>query len=126
VRVERRGQFVTADVGASITRASLQNGVFEVDVVLTNNGGQAWLNPVSLAVVGISSSTNDVVVINADNGGPGTSPAEAAVFGYAAQVGADEQLSPGETSAPRTLRFADPSNQLFTFQVQVTAYRNPE
>jgi hypothetical protein len=118
VRVERRVAAVAPEVTAAITRASLAAGVFEVDLVLTNEGDRALLNPVTLAVVGIDSS-GTVRVINADDGGSGTGPEEPAVFGYAAQVG-DESLDPGETSAPRTLRFADPDHELFTFEVQVT------
>jgi len=73
-------------------------------------------------VVGITGGSEGIRVINADNGGSGTSPADPARFGYAAQMG-DDAFAPGEASAPRTLRFADPDGQLFTFQAETRAYR---
>jgi hypothetical protein len=124
VRVERRTQVEASGVRVVVTRAALAGGVFEVDAVLRNDSGAAVLNPVRLEVVGITSPNGDVTVANADNGGIGTSAAAAAAFGYAAEVG-DEVLAPGESSAARTLRFHDPSGDMFNFQYRVVGYARP-
>jgi subtilisin family serine protease len=124
VQVDHRVEFVAENVDVVVTEASLQNGVFEALTVLTNNSATALLNPVSLEIIGIDSPTGDVRVINADNNGGGTSPADVAIFSYAGPV-LGEELSPGETSWARMLRFADPSNVLFSFEARVRAYRRP-
>lgn len=122
VQVDRRvAADVTPTVTPAVTRAALADGVFEVDVTLTNDGPEALLNPIRLEVVGIN-GPSDVRAINADNGAGGTSNADAAVYDYSAQVGA-ETLAPGETSAARTLRFADPSSEMFSFEVRVIAHQ---
>ncbi|HEV8238619.1 MAG TPA: S8 family serine peptidase [Thermoanaerobaculia bacterium] len=120
VTVERRQPVdATGTTRATISRTSFSNGVMEVDFVLRNDGSAPLLNPVTLSVVGVSSP--DVRVLNADNGGGGTSRGDAATFSYAANVGG-ETLAPGETSAPRTVRFADPNGELFRADVLVSAY----
>ena len=45
-----------------------------------------------------------------------------ATFDYTAQVGADQQLSPGESTASRRLQFNDPASEMFTFTVAVRGY----
>ena len=87
--------------------------------MLRNDGTSPLSNPVTLSVVGVS--TAGIRVLNADNGGGGTSAADPAKFSYAAMVGG-ETLLPGETSAPRTVRFADPNGDLFRADVLVLAY----
>jgi subtilisin family serine protease len=120
VRVERRQQVdATATTRVMISRTSYSGGVMEVDFVLRNDGTAALSNPVTLSIVGLSSP--GVRVLNADNGGGGTGPGDAAAFSYAAQVGG-ETLAPGETSAARTVRFDDPSGELFRADVLVSAY----
>jgi hypothetical protein len=124
VQVDHRTAFTASGVSVRIIRADLTNGVFEIDAVLVNESEETLLNPVSLEIIGIDSSTGDVRVFNADNNGGGTSEADAAVFSYAGPV-LGEDLTPGETSWSRTLRFADPSNVLFDFEARVNAYRKP-
>ncbi|HET9768728.1 MAG TPA: fibronectin type III domain-containing protein, partial [Thermoanaerobaculia bacterium] len=120
VTVDRRQPIdATGAVTAMISRTSFSGGVMEVDFVLRNDGSTPLLNPVTLSVVGTSSP--NVRVLNADNGGDGTSKDDAATFSYAAEVGG-ETLTPGETSAPRTVRFEDPSGELFRADVLVSAY----
>ena len=109
----------TPTTQVSISRTSFDAGVMEVDFVLRNDGPAPLSNPVTLSVVGVSSP--GVHVLNADNGGGGTSRGDAAAFSYAAMVGG-ETLLPGETSAPRTVRFADPNGDLFRADVLVSAY----
>ncbi len=124
VQVDHRTAFTATGVSVQVVRADLANGVFEVDAVLVNESAETLLNPVSLEIVGIDASTGDVRVINADNNRGGTSEADAAAFSYAGPV-LGEDLTPGETSWSRTLRFADPSNVLFDFQARVNGYRKP-
>ena len=113
---------ITSDVSWRITAASFVDGIFSVDLVLINNSSETFYNPVTLDVVGISSGSGDIRVINADNSGSGTSPADRASFSYASQLG-DDAFAPGEATAARTLRFADPNGQLFTFQAETRAQR---
>ena len=120
VTVDRRQPIdATGMVTTMISRTSFSNGVMEVDFVLRNDGAATLLNPVTLSVIGISS--RNVRVLNADNGGGGTGRDDAARFSYAALVG-EETLQPGETSAPRTVRFDNPSGELFQADVLVSAY----
>jgi subtilisin family serine protease len=120
VTVDRRQAIdATGMVTAVISRTSFSGGVMEVDFVLRNDGTTPLLNPVTLSVIGLSSP--NVRVLNADNGGGGTSRGDAASFSYAAEVGG-ETLLPGETSAPRTVRFDDASGELFHADVLVSAY----
>jgi subtilisin family serine protease len=120
VRVERRQALdATGTTSVTISRTSFSNGVMEVDFVLRNDGTTDLANPVTLSIVGVSSP--GVHVLNADNGGGGTSASDPAAFSYAAQVGG-ETLAPGETSGARTVRFADPSGELFRADVLVSAY----
>ena len=122
VTVDRRtAADVTPEVAPVVVRAALADGIFEVDLALVNEGTAALLTPIRLEVVGID-GPSDVRAINADNDGGGTSPADAAAYDYSVQVGA-EVLAPGETSAVRTLRFADPSSQMFSLEVRVIAHR---
>jgi len=120
VRVDKRQPIdATSTTLVSISRTSFSNGVMEVDFVLRNDGTSPLSNPVTLSVVGVSSPA--VHVLNADNNGGGTSTSDPARFSYAAQV-AGETLLPGETSGPRTVRFADPNGELFRADVLVSAF----
>ncbi len=120
VTVERRqATDATATTRVMISRTSFSNGVMEVDFVLRNDGTAALSNPMTLSVVGVSSP--QVHVLNADNSGSGTSAVDPARFSYAATVGG-ETLAPGETSAPRTVRFQNPDGELFRADVLVSGY----
>src|SRR6185436_13026778 len=88
----------------------------------TSNSNQAYVPLVELNVVGITSGTNTVKVINADNGKDGKSPANAALFGYSQKIGADEVFSPSEVTGTRTFRFQDSASEMFSFDAIVTAY----
>jgi hypothetical protein len=120
VSVDRRQSTdATTTTRVMISRTSFSNGVMEVDFVLRNDGTAALSNPVVLSIVGVSSP--QVRVLNADNSGSGTSAADPARFSYAAAVGG-ESLAPGETSAPRTVRFQNPDGELFRADVLVSGY----
>ncbi len=113
---------ITTQVSQAISNLSLAGGVFQLDLNLTNNSTQTYLPLVDLNVVGISSASGTVKVINADNGKTGTSLANAALFGYSQQLGPEQQFSPNEVTGARTMRFQDSASELFTFDAVVTAY----
>ncbi|MDX1570492.1 MAG: hypothetical protein R3200_08405, partial [Xanthomonadales bacterium] len=107
----------------SISNVSFAGGVFEFDLDLTNtHPNNDYLPLVEFKIVKIASSSGTVEVINADNGGDGTHPQNAALFDYSDQLGSDSVFSVGETTGTRHLQFADPAAELFTFKARVTAY----
>jgi subtilisin family serine protease len=113
---------ITSQVTSAMSNVSLTGGVFQLDLNMTNNSAQSYLPLVDLNVVGITSTSGTVKAINADNGGNGKSVADAALFGYSQQLGADETFTPSEVSGVRTLRFQDSASEMFSFDVVVTAY----
>jgi len=44
------------------------------------------------------------------------------LFSFSQRLGDDQLFSPAETTATRTLRFQDSASEMFTWDVQVTAY----
>jgi subtilisin family serine protease len=123
VVVDRRTQVdITSLVSRAISNVSLSGGVFQLDLALANNSSQAYVPLVDMNVVGISSGTGTVKVINGDNGRDGKSLANAALFSYSDKLGADQIFTAAEASAPRTLRFQDSASELFNFDIAVTAY----
>jgi hypothetical protein len=113
---------ITSQVTRAISNVSLSGGVFQLDLAVTNNSAQNYVPLVDLNVIGISSTSNTVKVINADNSKDGKSQANAALFGYSQQIGSDEIFSAGEVTSTRTLRFQDNASEMFTFDAVVTAY----
>ncbi len=123
VLVDHRSKVdITNQVSRAISNVSFVGGVFQLDLAMTNNSSQAYVPLVDLNVIGISSGSGTVRVINADNGQDGTSAANAALFGYSQRLGSDEVFSPAEVSGTRTMRFQDSAAELFTFDAVVTAY----
>jgi len=123
VLVDRRSKVdITSLVNRAISNVSLTGGVFQLDLSMTNNAAQTYVPFVDLNVVGISSASGTVKVINADNGRDGKSPANAALFGYSQKLGADQLFTPAEVSGTRTFRFQDSASELFNFDAVVTAY----
>jgi subtilisin family serine protease len=113
---------ITSLVKQAVSNVSLTGGVFQLDLSLTNNSSQAYVPLVDLNVVGITSSSGTVNVINADNGNNGRSPSNAALFSYSQKIGADEQFTPAEVTGTRTLRFQDNAFEMFTYDAVITAY----
>ena len=113
---------ITSQVKTAVSNVSLAGGVFQLDLNMTNQSGNTYLPLVSLNVVGVHSTSNTVRVANADNGGDGLSTSTAALFDYSHQLG-DEIFSPGETTGNRTLKFQDSASEMFTFDVDITAYQ---
>jgi minor extracellular serine protease Vpr len=113
---------ITSQVKTAVTNLSLAGGVCSVDLNITNQSTSAYVPYVKLSVIGITSTSNTVRATNADNGGSGVSAANAALFDYTSQLGADQIFSAGETTSSRTLKFADSASELFQIDVDVTAY----
>jgi hypothetical protein len=111
---------ITTLVSYPISNVSFTGGVWQQDVNLVNNTTNNYVPYVDFNVIGIS--TPNVRVINADNGGSGASPANAALFSFSSRLGSDQIFSPAETTGSRTVRFQDTSAVMFSWDVQVTAY----
>ncbi|HEX8148188.1 MAG TPA: S8 family serine peptidase [Pyrinomonadaceae bacterium] len=113
---------ITNAVQTAMTNVTFASGVFQLDLSLTNATANTYLPRVELRVVGVNSASGTVRVSNAENGGAGT-PASPALFDYSTSLGPDQTFAGAETTAARTLRFADPRAELFTYDIQVTAYQ---
>jgi hypothetical protein len=106
---------VSSVIQAMNSNMSYANGVFEFDQTLKNTGvagaDSTAYAPVNFKIIGTSSP--NVTVANADNGGDGkTMPA---IFNY------NQTLPVNTVSAPKRLKFNSPQGQLFTFDALVTA-----
>ncbi|MGQ0762204.1 MAG: S8 family serine peptidase [Acidobacteriota bacterium] len=113
---------ITNLVTRAISNVSLTGGVFQFDLAMTNKSAQAYVPLVDLNIIGISSASGTVTVINADNGKSGLNLANAALFGYSQKIGSDQIFSPNEVSGTRTMRFQDNAFEMFNFDVVVTGY----
>ncbi len=114
---------ITGQVGYPLSNVSLSNsGVWQQDVNLVNNSALSYLPFVSFNVIGINSASGTVHVINADNNKNGTNAANAALFDFSGRLGSDQIFSPNETTDARTVKFQDSAKEMFTWDVQVTAY----
>jgi hypothetical protein len=114
---------ITTLVRTAMSNVSLSGGVFQLDLNMTNQSGNTYVPLVEFKIVSISSGSGTVQVINADNGGNGTSAANAALFDYSRQLGSDEKFTSAEVTGSRTMRFQDSASELFTFSAIVTAYQ---
>jgi hypothetical protein len=100
---------------------SLTGDVWQFDQTLRNTSSSTSVYaPLRFVITAINSNSGTVRVKNADDGGNGVS--SPATFDYTSQVGADQQLSPGETTATRRLQFNDPAAEMFTCTVVVKGY----
>jgi minor extracellular serine protease Vpr len=123
VLVDRRTLVdITNAVQTAMSNVTFAGGVFSLDLNMTNATANTYLPRVELRVVGVNSTSGTVRVSNADNGGAGT-PLSPAAFDYSTSLGSDQTFTAGETSAARTLRFSDARAEMFTYDIQVTAYQ---
>jgi hypothetical protein len=99
---------------------SFTGGVFQFDQILHNKSDMSVFSPMRLIISSVSSSSGSVRVKNADDGGNGVSAP--ATFDYTSQVGADQQLAPGESTAARQLQFNNPASEMFQFTVVVRGH----
>jgi subtilisin family serine protease len=112
---------ITRLVETAVSDVSFAAGVFQLDLALTNTAEETWLPTVVLEVRHIRSASGTVVVANADDGGTGIGH-DPATFDYSHRLGADDLFGAGEVTGTRTLRFADPAAELFTFVVRLTGH----
>jgi subtilisin family serine protease len=125
ITIDRRGKVdITATTASAISNVSLVNGVFKLDVDLTNNATSTYVPLIEFNIVRVTSTSGTVQVINSENGGNGTSAATAALFSYSNLLGADQAFTPAEKSGKRTLQFRDNTSEMFSFDAVVTAYQN--
>ena len=123
VVVEQRSRIdITSLVSYPISNISLVGGVWQQDVNLINNSAQAYVPFVDFNIIAVNSASGNVRVINSDNGGSGQGGANAALFSFSQKLGDDQLFTPAETTASRTVRFQDSASEMFTWDVQVTAY----
>lgn len=124
VVVDRRTRaMITKEVSTPISNVALANGVFRLDLALTSKSSSVYVPLVDAQIINIQSPSGEVHVTNADNGGDGRPHMIPAAFSYSNKLGADEAFTPGETTGTRTLQFADPASELFTFDVIVYAHQ---
>jgi hypothetical protein len=123
VRINRRNRVdITSLISTAMSNVSFSGGVFRMDLNIKNNSANSYVPLVELKVVGISSASGTVTVKNADNGGNGKSVATAALFGYSNLLGSDQQFSAAEVTGTRNLEFNDSAAEMFSFDVNVTAF----
>jgi len=122
--IERRSKInITKTTQQAVSNVSFLNGVFQLNLDLTNQATATYYPLLEMKIVRIKSTTGTVSVINADNSGNGTSSNTAALFGYSNLLGTDEAFTAGEKSGARTIQFRDPASEMFTFDALVTAYK---
>jgi hypothetical protein len=122
--VDRRTKIdITSQIQTAISNLSFSGGVFNLDLNIRNNSSTSYLPLVELNVIKINSATGTVSVRNADNQGDGRSTATSALFGYSNLLGADQVFGAAEVTGNRSLQFNDAAAELFTFDVNVTAFQ---
>jgi subtilisin family serine protease len=105
-------------VDGSVTFAG---GVFQFDQTLKNASTDTTIfAPLRFIVTSVTSNSGTINVKNADNGGNGVS--SPASFDYTTQVGADQQILPGETSGSRRLQFNNTAGEMFSFTAVVKGH----
>ena len=123
VTVDARSKVdITSLVSYPVSNITLSGGVWQQDVSLINNSTNSYVPLVDFNVIGIGSASGNVKVINADNTKDGRTPANAAQFSFTDKLGTDQIFSPSETTGSRTIRFQDSGSEMFSWDVQVTAY----
>lgn len=124
VTVDRRGKVdITSQITTAMSNVSFVGGVFKMDLNIRNNGTETYVPIVDLNVIKITSGSGTVSVKNAENGGNGKTSSSPALFGYSNKLGADEEFTPAEVTGSRSLEFNDPAAEMFSIDVNVTAYQ---
>ncbi len=113
---------ITSLIAYPISNVSLSGGVWQQDVNIVNNSANSYVPFVDFSVISVTSASGNVRVTNADNGQNGKSQATAALFSFTDKLGTDQVFSPAETTGSRTIRFQNSASELFSWDVQVTAY----
>jgi hypothetical protein len=105
----------TANIDEQNSSITFPAGQTQIVADLFNHSTTAYYPNTRLEIVAISSTGNTVKVINADNGGDGVSTL--AAFDYSQLIGSS--LAPNSASGSKTLVFANPNTQMFTFTIRV-------
>lgn len=113
---------ITGRVSYPVSNITLAGGVWQQDVSLVNNSTETYIPLVDFTVIAVNSASGQVRVINADNGKNGTSADNGALFAFSQKLGSDQLFSPAEATQTRTIKFQDSTNEIFSWDVQVTAY----
>lgn len=122
--IDRRCKInITKTTQSAISNVSFLNGVFQLNLDHTNGASSTYYPLVEMRIVRINSTTGTVSVINADNGGNGTSSNTAALFGYSNLLGSDDAFTSGEKTGARTIQFRDSASEMFSFEAVVSAYK---
>jgi minor extracellular serine protease Vpr len=114
---------ITKFTQTAISAVSLANGVFTLNLDLTNNSSSTYYPLLEVRVIKINSASGTVTVANSENGGNGTTDATSALFSYSNLIGSDESFTTGEKSGARTIKFNDAASEMFSFDAIVTAYQ---
>lgn len=124
VVVDRR---LEADITSAIEArmvdgtVSFSGGVFQFDQILRNASSTSVFAPMKMIITSVSSGSGSVRVKNADDGGNGVSAP--ATFDYTSQVGADQELAAGESTAARRIQFNNSASEMFQFTVVVRGHQ---
>lgn len=97
--------------------ASFGGGTAAFDLRIENTSEAPVFAPLRAEITALTSASGTVAAINADNGAGGAG----AFWGYDAQIGGDDELSPAETSGARRLRFSN-NGESFTVVLDVIGH----
>lgn len=123
VTVDARSKVdITSLISYPVSNVTLSGGVWQQDINIINNSTNSYVPFVDFNIISITSASGNVRVNNADNGGTGKTAASPALFSFSGKLGSDSIFSPAETSGARTMRFQNTASELFSWDVQVTAY----
>ena len=93
-----------------------------MDLNIKNNSTSTYIPLVELNIIRINSASGTVSVKNAENGGNGKTASSPALFGYSNLLGTDEEFAAAEITGSHSLEFNDSAAEMFSFDVNVTAY----
>ncbi len=110
-------QIVNALVAMQAGNAHSGGGLSSFELMIKNTSSETIFAPVRVEVAQLTSASGNVTVNNSDNDVSGVG----AFWNYSNTVGLDNLLSPGETSAVRSMKFNNANNERFTVTFNVIA-----
>ena len=120
-RVQTRAQAASSQQQTALVQIEtsnfqfdVQNNIFSFDAALTNISTEIILNPMKVIIENMRPRAPDVTIVNADGGGI----TNGAFWQYDTLVGADQILTPSETSLTRNWQFRVSQLMLFSFTVR--------
>jgi minor extracellular serine protease Vpr len=122
VLVDSRSKLdITAQTKTAISNLNLADGVFSLDLSITNTSDSHYVPTMEMQVANIVSNSGTVKLINADSGGDGMGE-NRGMFDYSQSMGSDEVFTANETSDVRTLEFSNAASEMFSYDLTVTAH----